>query len=99
MSSTTTVDINVRKILERLKLITYNEKFHLERLLQQKIHRKLKENNQVQKLGQIHDIFWEVVHSVKYILNPVTIGLCSTMEKNAFRNFNDSHLMILEKNT
>ena len=67
--------------LRVLRLIAYNEEFHLERLLLLKSHRKLKENLQGQKLVQIHDTFWEVVHSVKYIVNPVTTGSWSTMEK------------------
>ena len=64
-----------------LRLITYNGESHLDRLFLLKIHRKLKESHQVEKLVQIHDLFWEVVHSVKYIVNPVIIGSGSTMEK------------------
>ena len=67
--------------LRVLRLIAYNEEFHLERLLLLKSHRKLKENLQGQKLVQIHDTFWEVVHSVKCIMNPVIIGSWSTMKE------------------
>ena len=73
-----TVNINIRKLLKGLKLIAHKEEFHLERLLLLKSHRKLRENHQGEKLVQIHDHFQEVIHLVKYILNPVTIGSLST---------------------
>lgn len=62
----------------------YNEEYHLDRLLLLKIHRKLKESHQGEKLVQIRDLFWEVVHSIKFILTPATIGSWSTMEKFHF---------------
>ena len=71
--------------LRVLRFIGYNEEFHLEGLLLLlKIHRKLKVNHYGEKLVQIHDLFWEVVHSVKYIVNLVTISSWSTMEKIHF---------------
>ena len=68
-------------LLRVLRLITYNEQFHLDRLFLLKIHRKLKESHQGEKLVQIYDLFWDVVHSVKYILNSVFIASWSTLEK------------------
>ena len=64
-----------------LKLITYNGESDLDSLFLLKIHRKLKESHQGEKLLQIHHLFWEVVHSVNHIINPVIISSWSKTEK------------------